>query len=85
MNERAQEGLIDKFRVQRTDGRDAVGERHHGCRYFVLDLDHDAFAIPAIESYANACVEVYPVLARELRSIAAKARWRGLAQEGGAK
>ena len=60
-------GIYYKFDVTRTDGRDAVGERHFGCKYFVLDLDHDRFAQPALLAYADACEELYPALAADLR------------------
>lgn len=60
------EGLYSKFEVRRTDGRSAPGEKHHGCRYFVLDLDHDPHAAPAIEAYAKSCAEVYPALSGDL-------------------
>jgi hypothetical protein len=59
-------GLIDKFIVKRRDGRDAPGEKHDGCEYFVLDLTHDIFAIPAIEAYIISCKEEYPFLAGDL-------------------
>lgn len=59
-------GLVPKFRVQRTDP-EAQG-RHPDCRHFVLDLDHDAFATPAILAYADACADLYPLLAADLRA-----------------
>lgn len=34
-------GLYGKFAVQRMDGSDQPGGKHHGCEYFVLDLSHD--------------------------------------------
>lgn len=49
------QGLYGKYTVTRTDGLDAPGERHEGCRYFVLDVDHDLRAVPAIFAYASAC------------------------------
>lgn len=61
-------GIYEKFIVNRTDGTDKPGEKHENCRYFVLDLDHDKFAIPAIKAYAEACSEEYPVLSKELFS-----------------
>ncbi len=65
-------GLIGKFTVTRNDGKDAPGEKHDGCAYFVLDLTHDPFAIPAIETYAyHAEKGGYHELARHLRTIAA--------------
>jgi hypothetical protein len=41
-------GLYDKFNVSRTDGKSAPGEKHAGCRHFVLDLTHDPHARPAL-------------------------------------
>lgn len=66
MNKR-QMGLYQKFRVERTDGRSARGEKHERCDYFVLDLVHDVFARPALEAYAAACASEYPNLAADLR------------------
>jgi len=59
-------GLFNKFTVTRNDGKDAPGEKHDGCEYFVLDLTHDPFAAAAISAYAHACREKYPALARDL-------------------
>lgn len=59
-------GLYGKFKVERTDGRSLDGQKHENCRYFVLDLDHDPFAVPAIKAYAEACQEKYPSLADDL-------------------
>lgn len=62
--------LYEKYRVERTDGRSAAGEKHHGCRYFVLDIDHDPFARAALEAYAKACAERHPMLAADLMGFA---------------
>ena len=62
-----QQGLFRKFDVCRTDGSDAPGGKHHGCRYFVLDVDHDAFAAAALGAYAAACEATHAELARDLR------------------
>lgn len=59
-------GIYNKFTVTRTDGKDAPGERHHGCRYFVLDLNHDPHAAAAIDAYAWSCRKDYPALADDL-------------------
>lgn len=59
-------GLYAKFDVQRTDGKDAAGEKHCGCDYFVLDLTHDKHAIPAIMAYIESCRQEYPLLAQDL-------------------
>lgn len=62
-----QQGLFGKFIVQRADGSDQPGGKHHGCFYFVLDADHDPHAIPALRAYAEACAETHPQLASDLR------------------
>lgn len=45
-------GLYGKFKVERTDGQSEPGEKHDGCRYFVLDMTHDPGSIPALRAYA---------------------------------
>jgi len=60
-------GLYRKFEVRRTDGRDEPGEKYCGCRYFVIDLDHDPCAFAALMEYANQCAEDKPLLASDLR------------------
>lgn len=47
------DGLDDRYTVQRNDGRDAPGEKHHGCRYFVIDLDHDPAAPIMLQAYGR--------------------------------
>ena len=59
-------GFYEKFIVARTDGASAEGMKHHGCKYFVLDLTHDRHAIPAIIAYAESCAAEYPQLASDL-------------------
>lgn len=59
-------GLYDKFRIERTDGKSAPGQKHYSCRYFVLDLDHDRFALASLLAYALACEREYPLLAADL-------------------
>ncbi len=59
-------GLYGKFSISRTDGRDAPGEKHHGCAYFVLDITHDPAAIPALRAYAEACKGHRPILSADL-------------------
>lgn len=61
-----QQGLYQKFAVCRTDGKDARGEKHFGCRYFVLDLDHDPYAGVALGTYALACHKTHERLAEDL-------------------
>ncbi len=59
-------GLYNKFHVERTDGAHRAGKKHHGCEYFVLDLDHDPHARPALVAYAASARLDYPVLANDL-------------------
>lgn len=65
----ASRGLYDKFKVERTDGTSAPGEKHHNCEYFVLDMDHDDHARAAITAYVASLEnsEEYPGLAADLR------------------
>ncbi len=65
-----QQGLYNKFVVHRTDGKSAPGQKHDGCSYLVLDLDHDKFARPAVIAYAEACREEYPELSADLFRVA---------------
>ena len=57
-----------KYRVERTDGSSAVGQKHANCAYYVLDLEHDKFARPALLAYADACESEYPLLAKDIRA-----------------
>ena len=61
-----QQGLFRKFIVQRVDGSDAIGGKHHGCEYFVLDMDHDVHAPAAIQAYAESCKDTHPELSADL-------------------
>ena len=67
MSDMKERGIYGKFEVRRTDGQSAVGEKHDGCAYFVLDLNHDPYAVPAIRAYAGSCAADYPWLAMDLR------------------
>ena len=62
-----QKGLYQKFNVERTDGSSASGGKHEHCEHFVLDLNHDKFAIPAIAAYVRACGDEFPRLAVDLQ------------------
>ena len=62
------QGLFRKFVVGRVDGSDKPGGKHHGCTYFVLDVDHDPCARPALAAYAAACEPTHPTLAADLRT-----------------
>ncbi len=65
-------GIIDKYNVSRRDGRDSESGDRAGARYFVLDTTFDCHALPAIAAYAQSCEQAYPLLAADLRAIAAK-------------
>lgn len=60
-------GLYQKFQVRRLDGRSRKGQKHHGCEYFVLDLQHDPHAIAALTAYSDSCAESYPALSNDLK------------------
>ena len=57
-------GIYEKYRVERRS--DPTG-KHVRCNYFVLDLVHDKFAIPALRAYAKACKKEFPELASDIR------------------
>ncbi|WP_336816822.1 hypothetical protein [Burkholderia gladioli] len=64
-------GLYRKFDVRRLDGSSAPGGKHHGCEYFVLDLQHDAHAGAALAAYARSCSTTHPALSADLLARAA--------------
>ena len=59
--------VYDKFTVTRTDGKDGPGDKHDGCDYFVLDVTHDPYALPALSRYATVCRGTHPKLADNLK------------------
>ncbi len=61
-----QQGLYQKFNIERTDGSSAKGGKHHGCQYFVLDLTHDQHAPAALRAYAESCAKTHPELSADL-------------------
>ncbi len=63
------DGIHSKYTVTRTDGSSASGGKHERCTYFVLDLEHDEFAIPALKAYAKSCRKTHPDLADDLTAI----------------
>jgi len=64
-------GLYQKFTVARTDGSSKKGGKHEGCRYFVLDIDHDPLALHALRVYAkDARSAGYSLLADDLEAMA---------------
>jgi hypothetical protein len=66
-------GLYSKFVVQRRDGSSESGCKHEFCTYFILDWEHDPYAVPAARAYADACEAKYPALAEDLRAKADEA------------
>lgn len=58
--------LAGKFVVKRSDGSSEPGGKHADCKFFVLDLEHDRFAAPALRAYAEACDADYPLLAADI-------------------
>jgi len=63
-------GVYEKYTITRNDGRDKAGEKHHGCAYFALDLNHDPHARAAIKAYADSCRLTFPDLAKDLDELA---------------
>ena len=59
-------GLYQKFVAYRADGSSGPGGKHEGCALFVLDVDHDEHARPALAAYANAVAGEYPQLAEDI-------------------
>lgn len=69
-------GLYRKYIVNRSDRRDAPGEKHWECDYFVLDWNHDPHALAAIRAYIDSCASEYPRLAKDLEHRLALAEHR---------
>lgn len=59
-------GLFEKFRVERVDGKDKPGGDKDGAEYFVLDYAHDPDGWVAAASYAVTCSDRRPVLSQDL-------------------
>lgn len=64
----APDGLYQKFRVERVDGKDRPGGPKSGAWYFVLDAFHDPYGRRAARAYADACEEELPQLAADIRA-----------------
>jgi hypothetical protein len=64
-------GIYRKYHIERTDGSSGPGGKHERCLYFVLDLEHDPFALPALRAYAKACKRTHPALAGDIARILA--------------
>lgn len=59
-------GLYNKYRVERIGGTPG---KHEHCMFFVLDVDHDPFAIPALIAYESFATMSYPKLASDIRQL----------------
>ena len=59
-------GLYDKYKVVRTDGTSRTGGKNENARHFVLSIDSDPHALPALRAYINSCTTEYPALAEDL-------------------
>jgi hypothetical protein len=62
-----EQGIYNKYKVTRVDGSDLPGGRHHGQRYFVLNVDSDVHARHALYAYADSCERQFPQLAVDIR------------------
>ena len=62
-------GLYKKYWVERINDKDG---KHKNCPFFVLDLDHDPHAVPALRAYAMSCRKEYPLLFKDLLGIVGK-------------
>lgn len=56
-------GLYQKYQIKRLNDKEG---KHKNCLLYVLDLNHDKFAIPALKAYIEACEKEYPLLANDL-------------------
>lgn len=60
--------IYKKYHVERTDGESGPNGKHQFCKYFVLDMNCDPYAVTALRAYADACQETHPTLAADIRS-----------------
>ena len=65
ISDEGRRGLYEKYHVKRLND---TGGKHDNCYFFVLDLDHDKHARPALWAYAESCEAEYPELAKDLRA-----------------
>lgn len=59
-------GAYGKYKISRLDGSTKKGGKHRGCRFFVLDLDHDLHAAAALRAYAKSCMHEFSALSSDL-------------------
>jgi hypothetical protein len=72
-------GLYNKYHVERLN--DTTG-KHKDCEYYVLDLKHDKFSLPALTAYHDACIAEFPELAKDLREKISQMKLLRAAAEG---
>ena len=56
-------GLYAKYHIERIN--DPNG-KHDDCFFFVLDINHDVYALIELKAYASACKKYYPQLSEDL-------------------
>lgn len=61
-----QQGLFEKYNVNRLDGKDRPGGKHEKCELFTLDITHDPHARPALLAYINSVRTTHPNLALDM-------------------
>jgi len=59
-------GLYRKWSVERLDD---VEGKHDNCVLFVLDINHDPYAIAALAEYISTCKDKFPKLAKDLNQL----------------
>lgn len=59
-------GVYKKWAMKRLNDPDG---KHDDCFIFVLDIDHDPFAVPALNAYIDACEHEYGPLAFDLTNV----------------
>jgi hypothetical protein len=64
-----EQGIYNKYKVTRVDGSDLPGGRHHGQRYFVLNIDNDFHARRALAAYADSCRHTHPNLSADIKAL----------------
>lgn len=62
MAQEAQQGLFEKFHVERIDGQ----PEKEGAKYFTLDYHNDPHARVALQAYADSARRDNPALAADL-------------------
>ncbi len=61
------QSIYHKFNVRRTDGKDDPGQKHDGCDYLIVDLNHDEQALAILDFAAYRYASTRPTYAESLR------------------